>query len=94
MQGLAARIADRVIEPAKIFQPLIDDGYDLSTPAPTPRDAGKRRRLAPESVTRLDWHNDMSKLLIDINEAMEKAADDRARGVVIRRLRRALEAVE
>jgi metallo-beta-lactamase family protein len=94
MQGLAARIADRVIPPAKIFQPLLDDGYDLSTPAPTPRDAGERRRLAPESVVRLDWHNDMSKLLIDINEAMEKAADDRARGVVIRRLRRALEAVE
>ena len=39
----------------------------------------------------LDWHNDMSKLILDINERIEAAADDRARGVIIRRLRRALE---
>jgi metallo-beta-lactamase family protein len=32
----------------------------------------------------------MSKLMIDINEEIEKAADDRARGVIIRKLRRAL----
>jgi metallo-beta-lactamase family protein len=46
--------------------------------------------LAPEAVVRLDWHNDMSKLVLDINERIEAAADDRARGVIIRRLRRAL----
>ena len=43
-------------------------------------------------MTNLDWHNDMSKLILDINDRMQAAADDRARGVVIRRLRRALEA--
>jgi len=47
--------------------------------------------LSPEAVVSLDWHNDMSRLLLDINDEMERAADDRARGVVIRRLRRALE---
>ena len=53
--------------------------------------AGRRRRLAPEAVVALDWHNDMSKLVLDINDRIEAAADDRARGVIIRRLRRALE---
>ena len=43
-----------------------------------------RRRLAPEAVVSLDWHNDMSKLILDINDRIEAAADDRARGVVIR----------
>jgi metallo-beta-lactamase family protein len=33
----------------------------------------------------------MSKLVLDISDRIEAAADDRARGVVIRRLRRALE---
>jgi metallo-beta-lactamase family protein len=33
----------------------------------------------------------MSKLILDINERVAAAADDRARGVVIRRLRRALD---
>jgi metallo-beta-lactamase family protein len=34
----------------------------------------------------------MSKLILDLNECIEAAADDRARGVIIRRVRRALEA--
>lgn len=89
--GLAERIAERIIPAAKLFQPLLDDIYELSTPAPTLMDAKHRRRLTPEAVTHLDWHNDMSKLVLDISEQIEAAADDRARGVIIRRLKRALE---
>jgi metallo-beta-lactamase family protein len=88
--GLAERIAERIIPAARIFQPLLDDIYDLSAAAPIPRDPG-RRRLAPEAVVALDWHNDMSKLVLDINDHIEAAADDRTRGVIIRRLRRALD---
>ena len=69
----------------------MDDIYELSTAGPTPVETLTRRRLAPELVVNLDWHNDMSKLILDINEEIERAADDRARGVVIRRLRRALD---
>jgi metallo-beta-lactamase family protein len=89
--GLAERIAERTVPAAKVFTPLLDDIYELTTVAPTPIDVSRRRRLAPEAVVNLDWHNDMSKLILDINDAVEAAADDRARGVVIRRLRRALE---
>ena len=59
--------------------------------APTLVDGPRRRRLAPEAVVRLDWHNDMSKLVLDINERIQAAADDRARGVIIRKLRLALD---
>jgi metallo-beta-lactamase family protein len=92
LKGLSERIAERSVPAAQVFIPVLDDVYDLTTAAPTPLDAGRRRRLTPEAVTNLDWHNDMSKLILDINDRMRAAADDRARGVVIRRLRRALEA--
>jgi len=92
LKGLSERIAERSIPAAQVFIPVLDDVYDLTTVAPTPLDVSGRRRLAPETVTNLDWHNDMSRLILDINERMLAAADDRARGVVIRRLRRALEA--
>ncbi|OIQ69196.1 hypothetical protein GALL_492080 [mine drainage metagenome] len=36
----------------------------------------------------------MSRLVLDINDQIGAAADDRARGVIIRRLRRALEGSE
>ena len=79
-----------MVPAAPVFTPLLDDIYELTSKAPTPIDLAHRRRLAPEAVVNLDWHNDMSKLVLDINDAMEAAADDRARGVIIRRLRRAL----
>jgi metallo-beta-lactamase family protein len=49
----------------------------------------KLKVIAPQLT--LDWHNDMSKLVLDINERIAAAADDRARGIIVRRLRRALE---
>jgi metallo-beta-lactamase family protein len=92
LAGLSARIAERTIPAAKVFIPILDDIDEMSTPAPTPIDVSHRRRPAPEAVVALDWHNDMSKLVLDINDRIEAAADDRARGVIIRKLRRALEA--
>ena len=91
LAGLSERIAARTVPAAKVFVPVLDDIYELTTSAPTPIDVSHRRRLAPEAVVALDWHNDMSKLILDINERIEAAADDRARGVIIRRLRRALD---
>jgi metallo-beta-lactamase family protein len=91
LKGLAERIAERTIPAAQIFNPVLDDVYELSTAMPTPIDVARRRRLAPEAVVNLDWHNDMSKLILDINARIEEAADERARGVIVRKLRRALE---
>jgi metallo-beta-lactamase family protein len=92
--GLSERIAERIVPAAKIFQPVIDDVYELTTMAPSLRDVAHRRRLAPEAVTQLDWHNDMSELVLDINDRIAAAADDRSRRVIIRRLRRALEGAD
>ena len=90
--ALAERIGERIVPAAQVFRPILDDIYELTTAAPTLLDGKQRRRLAPEAVVALDWHNDMSELVLDINERIEAAADDRARGVIIRRLRRALNA--
>jgi metallo-beta-lactamase family protein len=92
LKGLSDRIAERSVPAAQVFIPVLDDLYELATSAPTPLDVTGRRRLAPEAVVHLDWHNDMSRLILDINDRMQQAADDRARGVIVRRLRRALEA--
>jgi metallo-beta-lactamase family protein len=91
LDGLSKRIAEQTIPAAKVLIPVLDDIYELSTPAPTSIDVSHRRRLTPEAVVALDWHNDMSRLILDINDRIEAAADDRARGIVIRKLRRALE---
>ena len=70
---------------------MLDDIYELAAAEPRMIDVDHRRRLAPEAVTHLDWHNEMSELTLDINDRLAAAADDRARGVIIRRLQRALQ---
>jgi metallo-beta-lactamase family protein len=91
LKGLEQRLANRIIPESRIHIPILDEIYELTTPVPTLVEPTRRRRLTPDAVVHLDWHNDMSKLILDINEKMDSAADDRARGVIIRRLRRALE---
>ena len=90
MAGLAARLTTHV--PAeRLALPALDESFDL-TPDGFIRRAGEGPpRLAPDQVARLDWHNDVSRLMLDIDDALRATSDDRARGVLIRRLRRALE---
>ena len=75
----------------RVIAPLLDDEFEISGPRPMPRAAAVRRRLKPEQVGRTDWHNDFAQLSIDLREAFERAADDRSRGVLLRRIQKALE---
>lgn len=70
--------------------PDLDDVYELGGEVPVLVD-DHERRMAPSVTGQRDWHNDLAALQLDINEALDKAADRRAKTVIIRRLRRALE---
>jgi len=88
--GLQERLA-QTMPAERIVVPQLDDAYELTAEGARLADRTEKRRMAPEKVARLDWHNDLSKLLLDISEAVEAPADERGRAAVIRRLRRALE---
>jgi metallo-beta-lactamase family protein len=42
------------------------------------------------TIAHLDWHNEASRLALDINDALAGAPDNKARVVLIQRLREAL----
>lgn len=91
MQGLVERLTG-LVDPARVLRPELDEGFSLTT-------EGSRRvvtpappRLKPEQVGRLDWHNDVSRLLLEISEALRACPDEKSRKVLIRRLQRALRA--
>lgn len=75
----------------RIVLPLIDDAYELAPSGARQVDVNRPRRLKPEKVARLDWHNDLSKLLIEITDQVNGAAGERSRAAIIRRLQRALD---
>lgn len=89
IEGLAGRLTG-VVEASRILRPELDAGFELT-------DAGARRlsgapppRLHPARVARPDWHNDVSRLILDINDALAATADEKQRDTLIRRLHRAL----
>lgn len=90
LSGLQTRLSN-IVEPDKIILPVIDETFEL-----TARGAHRPPSLVPLRIERqkmahLDWHNDVSRLFLDINDALAAVADEKTRGVLIRRLRRALD---
>ena len=93
MEALARTEAE-ALAPLPVLQPALDASYLLTPNGPQEVSEGHDRpapRLHPAAVANLDWHNDVSKLFLDLNEALSGAGDEKARGVLIRHLRAALE---
>ncbi|WP_370644892.1 MBL fold metallo-hydrolase RNA specificity domain-containing protein [Microvirga sp. ACRRW] len=88
LKALQASLADLDRAPTAII-PEIDDIYDLAGDAAT-RVERPEERVRPASAGHRDWHNEYAELLIDINDAIAAAADRKAKGVIIRRIKNAL----
>ena len=90
IQGLAARL-DGVIDAARILRPALDQAFALTDTGACRIEDAPHPRLPVEKVARLDWHNDVSRLMLDISDALAAIPEEKQRAVVIRRLRAALE---
>ena len=92
LEGLRSRLVASGLSNADIFTPNLDDAYELTLKTARRRATGKKLRIRPEAVARLDWHNDLAQLSLDLRSALEEAADEKSRQKILRRLRRALNA--
>lgn len=90
ISGLAGRLSG-LLPPARILAPQIDDVYALAEDGAQHIEGTARRRVAPEFIASQDWSNEMSRLILDLNEAVEHAADARAKSAILRKVRRALD---
>ena len=92
IEGLRARLADSLPH-ERLVDPRLDASYRLDhATAVEILDPARTPRLDPRQVGHTDWHNDFQGLLLDIQAEIGKAADEKARAKVIRRLREALAA--
>ena len=90
ISGLRSRAAG-LLDPDRIVVPGLDAAFSLTADGAAPIAPDRPGRIRPKQVARLDWHNDLSRLLLDIGDAVRDAADERGRQTIIRRLRRALD---
>ena len=92
LSGLQARL-NGIVDAAKIKMPAIDEMFELTATGSHLIEPSVPPRIDREKVAQLDWHNEASRLILDINDALAGTADQKARAVIIRRLRRALNEV-
>lgn len=75
----------------RIVVPQLDDVVDLLGGEGRVSFRPVPHRLPRESLRGLDWHNDLAEVSLDLRDRLDRAADDKARGAILRRVRRALE---
>lgn len=93
MAGLAARL-DGIVIARDVLQPRLDEGFVLTPDGAESLAPAAPPRLSPDKVAQLDWHNDVSRLLLEINEGLLASPDEKTRAALIRRLQRALKDAE
>lgn len=92
IESLRSRLSESLPRD-RLVDPQLDASYRLGHGAAIEIvDVTRKARIDPMQAGHTDWHNDFQSLLLDIQAEIGKAADEKARARVIRRLRGALAA--
>lgn len=90
LEGLRQRL-QTFLPGDKVVRPRLDAAFRVEAKGAVEVSEGiAPPRIDPLRTGRMDWNNDFQSLVLDLQAELAKAADDKARGVVIRRVRRAL----
>lgn len=79
------------IQTDRIYLPELDDEFDLIEQLWITSKSPPSRQIARGGVGKTDWHNDLAQFSLDLHEALDSAADEKRRAVILRRIRRALD---
>lgn len=90
LQALQASLLKDGFESDKIVIPAIDDEFNLCISGKTSKLPNVKHRLAPETVGKPDWHNELAQLNLDIRKKLEGAADNKNRDRILKNLKNAI----
>jgi metallo-beta-lactamase family protein len=90
IDALKADLAAAGLDGDAIATPHLDDEFDLVEGEFRPREA-VIRRMPEDGIDRLDWHNALAALTLDLRARLDAAPDDAARERILAELRETLE---
>ena len=91
--ALAEAIKGRLVPEDRIVRPALDEAYDLAGSVAKLVEGGSGAlppRMDRSLVAKPDWDNDYQDVVRGLQTALHQAADDKAKGVILRRIKRAL----
>jgi metallo-beta-lactamase family protein len=91
-EGQIALINDikSMVPEDRIIRPALDEAFDLSGDAAKLLVNAAKPRIDHGNVATPDWHNDTQSLIMDMQQALDKAATDKERAAILRKIKRAL----
>ena len=89
-QALARQAHGIGISEDCVIIPSLDSVYDISGMSCALLHEETHPRIDPLMIARRDSHNGLADFILDVREQLEQAADEKARNVILRRLRKAL----
>jgi metallo-beta-lactamase family protein len=89
LSGLAQRLSS-ILPDDRIITPHLDSAFKLTRDAAIDVSEARALRLEPLKAGHHDWHNTFQSFVLDLQAELQNAASDKERGVVLRKLKRAL----
>ena len=93
-EALKADLIAKGLPEKMITVPAIDDEVHLKTKGVAEYAPNITHRVKQSDICGWDAHNEFAELQIDLKEAFDKLADEKARRALARRIKRALEAAD
>ena len=91
LRALKSALIGKGFNDQDILIPDLDDVITLGVKAAPILEPAAQKRLPPAALVGPDWHNGLTELVFELRDKFEEAADDKARGKLLRRIRRALQ---
>ncbi|MDE2445270.1 MAG: MBL fold metallo-hydrolase [Alphaproteobacteria bacterium] len=88
--ALEDAVKGKVVAADRILRPALDETYDLSGDKADLVRGTVAPRIEHAAVAKLDWHNDAQTVVLDLHDALSKAATDKDRAVILRRIKQAI----
>ena len=88
--ALADAIKGKLMPDDRIIRPALDETYDLSGENAKLVAGTAKPRIDQDAVAKLDWHNDAQSIILDLHDTLAKAATDKDRAVILRRIKQAM----
>lgn len=90
LKAMQTQLLDAGFAVGEVIIPALDDEFELCKTGKKGKSRGVSKRLAPDFVDKLDWHNELAQLTLDIRSELEHAPDSKQKSKLLSKLRQTL----